>query len=46
MNSLVFSVDGHTLVAGIGQEHKLGRWWRIKDAKNGTRIIKLKKKEA
>ncbi|XP_061167986.1 U3 small nucleolar RNA-interacting protein 2-like isoform X2 [Saccostrea echinata] len=44
VNSLQFSVDGQILVAGVGQEHKLGRWWRIKDAKNGIRIIKLKKK--
>lgn len=45
VNSLAFSPDGQVLVAGIGQEHKLGRWWRIKEAKNGIRIIKLKKKD-
>ncbi|XP_048742286.2 U3 small nucleolar RNA-interacting protein 2-like isoform X2 [Ostrea edulis] len=44
VNSLHFSVDGQSLVAGVGQEHKLGRWWRIKEAKNGIRMIKLRKK--
>jgi hypothetical protein len=44
VNSLQFSVDGQVLVAGLGQEHKLGRWWRIKEAKNGVRIIRLRKK--
>ena len=29
------------LVAGIGQEHRLGRWERIKEAKNCVKIIKL-----
>ena len=38
-----FSSDGSFLVAGIGQEHRLGRWWRIKEAKNSIVIIKLKK---
>jgi ribosomal RNA-processing protein 9 len=29
------------LVAAVGQEHKLGRWLRIKEARNGLRIIEL-----
>ncbi|ORX93890.1 WD40 repeat-like protein [Basidiobolus meristosporus CBS 931.73] len=29
------------LVAAIGQEHKLGRWLRIKEAKNGVSIIEF-----
>jgi ribosomal RNA-processing protein 9 len=45
VNSLQFSKNGDFLVAGIGQEHKMGRWWRIKNAKNSICIIKLKKKE-
>ncbi|XP_061583280.1 U3 small nucleolar RNA-interacting protein 2 isoform X2 [Cololabis saira] len=44
VNSLKFSSSGQFLVAGIGQEHRLGRWWRIKDAKNGIYIIPLKRK--
>ena len=29
------------LAAAIGQEHKLGRWLRIKEARNGMRIVEL-----
>ncbi|KAK9703116.1 pre-rRNA processing protein [Basidiobolus ranarum] len=29
------------LVAGVGQEHKLGRWLRVKEAKNGVAIIEF-----
>ncbi|KAK9765008.1 pre-rRNA processing protein [Basidiobolus ranarum] len=29
------------LVAGVGQEHKLGRWLRIKEAKNGVAIVEF-----
>uniref|UniRef100_A0A8B9H4D9 U3 small nucleolar RNA-interacting protein 2 n=1 Tax=Astyanax mexicanus TaxID=7994 RepID=A0A8B9H4D9_ASTMX len=44
VNSLKFSSSGKFLVAGVGQEHRLGRWWRIKEAKNGLYIIPLKRK--
>ncbi|XP_057702868.1 U3 small nucleolar RNA-interacting protein 2 isoform X2 [Corythoichthys intestinalis] len=44
VNSLKFSHSGHFLVAGVGQEHRLGRWWRQKEAKNGIFIIPLKRK--
>ncbi|KAL7843686.1 hypothetical protein AOLI_G00251980 [Acnodon oligacanthus] len=43
VNSLKFSNSGKFLVAGVGQEHRLGRWWRIKEAKNGLYIIPLKR---
>uniref|UniRef100_A0A8D0FZA8 U3 small nucleolar RNA-interacting protein 2 n=1 Tax=Sphenodon punctatus TaxID=8508 RepID=A0A8D0FZA8_SPHPU len=43
VNSLKFSNAGDFLVAGIGQEHRLGRWWRIKEAKNSICIIPLKR---
>ncbi|CAG8473665.1 8460_t:CDS:2 [Ambispora gerdemannii] len=29
------------LIAGVGQEHKFGRWERIKKARNGWRMIEL-----
>lgn len=45
VNSLQFSSDGNFLIAGIGQEHRLGRWWRIKEAKNVIMIFPLTKKE-
>ncbi|XP_066528195.1 U3 small nucleolar RNA-interacting protein 2 [Hoplias malabaricus] len=43
VNSMKFSNSGKFLVAGVGQEHRLGRWWRIKEAKNGLYIIPLKR---
>lgn len=39
VNSLAFSNDGSKLVAAIGQEHRLGRWWKIKEAKNSVLVI-------
>eukprot|EP01125_Pyxidicula_operculata_P004832 TRINITY_DN1801_c0_g1_i1.p1 TRINITY_DN1801_c0_g1~~TRINITY_DN1801_c0_g1_i1.p1 ORF type:complete len:485 (-),score=99.71 TRINITY_DN1801_c0_g1_i1:31-1275(-) len=41
VNSLSFSKSGKYLVAGVGQEHRLGRWTRIASAKNGVYLIKL-----
>ena len=34
VNSLAFTEDGKYLLAAVGQEHRLGRWWRLKEAKN------------
>ncbi|KAH3819784.1 U3 small nucleolar RNA-interacting protein 2-like isoform X1 [Dreissena polymorpha] len=42
VNSLQFSLDGRFLVAGVGQEHRLGRWWSNKEAKNSIVVIQLK----
>ncbi|GFS05976.1 ribosomal RNA processing 9, small subunit (SSU) processome component, homolog [Elysia marginata] len=42
VNSLKFSSNGDFLVAGLGQEHRMGRWWRLKEARNGWCIIPLK----
>lgn len=41
INSLNFTNDGNCLIAGVSQEHRLGRWWRLKDAKNCIMIIPL-----
>jgi len=41
VNSLQFSKTGKYLIAGVGQEPRMGRWIRIADAKNGTAIILL-----
>lgn len=43
VNSLQFSADGSLLVAGIGTEHRFGRWWHLKSAKNCVCIVRLKK---
>lgn len=41
VNALAFSSNGNFLVAGVGQEHRLGRWWRIKNAKNCIYVIPI-----
>ena len=44
VNSMQFIEDGNCLVASLGQEHRLGRWWRIKECKNSIVIIPFKLK--
>lgn len=41
VNALSFENKGRFLLAGVGQEHRLGRWERIKTAKNGLVLIAL-----
>jgi len=41
VNALAFNSKGSLLVAGIGKEHRLGRWSSIKEARNGLVIIQL-----
>jgi ribosomal RNA-processing protein 9 len=41
INCLQFSKSGKYLIAGIGQEPRMGRWVRIPEARNGTAIIQL-----
>jgi len=43
VNSLDFTQNGDYLIAGVAQEHRLGRWWRIKEAKNRIIIFPLKR---
>ncbi len=45
VNSLAFSSDGKLLIAGLGQEHRLGRWWRDGSAKNEIIVVPLKQRE-
>ncbi|KAG5680767.1 hypothetical protein PVAND_010254 [Polypedilum vanderplanki] len=45
VNSLQFTSDGSHIIAAIGQEHRLGRWWKLKEAKNTILVIPLKKIE-
>ena len=42
VNSIAFHPGGKHLLVGVGQEHRLGRWWdRIAKAKNGLLVITL-----
>ena len=41
INSLEMSACGGWIVAGLGQEHRLGRWWRDKKARNKLAIIRV-----
>lgn len=43
VNALAFTSNGESLVASIGQEHRMGRWWRLKDGRNVTLVIPFKK---
>ena len=41
VNAMCFHPNGRALIIGIGQEHRLGRWWRFKEARNGILVIPL-----
>ncbi|XP_063705580.1 U3 small nucleolar RNA-interacting protein 2 [Culicoides brevitarsis] len=43
INDLRFMDGGNKIVACVGQEHRLGRWWTQKQAKNCLLIIPLVK---
>jgi len=44
INGICISKDGQHVVAAVGQEHRLGRWWSIQGAKNGVFVIPLLRK--
>jgi len=46
VNCLRFSSSGDHLICAMGQEHRLGRWERIKEAKNSILVIPLTYKDA
>lgn len=41
VNGLSFANGGKQLLVAVGQEHRLGRWWRISQAKNAVLIFDL-----
>ncbi|KAL6069523.1 Ribosomal RNA processing 9, U3 small nucleolar RNA binding protein [Balamuthia mandrillaris] len=41
VNGLAFGPSGRFLVAAVGQEHRMGRWQRVPEARNGLHIIPL-----
>ncbi|XP_034108572.1 U3 small nucleolar RNA-interacting protein 2 [Drosophila nasuta] len=42
INGLTFNADGTKLYVAVGQEHRLGRWWRHKDARNNIVVVDIK----
>jgi ribosomal RNA-processing protein 9 len=46
VNSLDFSPDGRFLTVAVGQEHRLGRWWKLTSARNQVVIILLNKRSS
>lgn len=44
INCLAFTSDGQCLIAGVGREHRLGRWHTRKSVKNKIVLIPLVKK--
>lgn len=44
VNGLQFNRDGTALIVALGQEHKNGRWWHDKEAKNCIQVIPLQQK--
>lgn len=41
VNGLAFTGDARRLIVAVGQEHRLGRWWRIKEAVNSILVVPL-----
>lgn len=41
VNSLTFARSGRFLIAGVGQEPRLGRWGRIQAARNGVTLCPI-----
>ncbi|CAD6199873.1 unnamed protein product, partial [Caenorhabditis auriculariae] len=42
INGLSFSNDGKWLALAVGQEHKDGRWWVDKEARNRVVVIPVR----
>ena len=43
INDLRFTSDGQKIIAACGQEHRLGRWWKLKGTKNCLRTFEVNK---
>ena len=41
VNGLVVAPSGRFVVAAVGQEHRLGRWFRVREARNGCAVVNL-----
>ncbi|CAN6282137.1 unnamed protein product [Urochloa humidicola] len=45
VNSLAIAKSGRFIIAGVGQEPRLGRWGRVRSAQNGVAIHPIRLKE-
>lgn len=43
INDLRFTSDGSKVLAACGQEHRFGRWWKLKGTKNCLRTFEVNK---
>lgn len=43
INDLRFTSNGDKIIAACGQEHRFGRWWRLKTARNCMRVFDVDK---
>lgn len=41
INDIRFTPDGTKIIVACGQEHKFGRWWKIKNSKNCMKIFEV-----
>ena len=41
INAIAAPKAGNFIVTAVGQEHRLGRWWRETDAKNSIQIVSM-----
>merc|ERR1712110_990057 len=41
INGIAAPKSGKFVVVAVGQEHRLGRWWRNKDTRNSVQIVSM-----
>jgi ribosomal RNA-processing protein 9 len=41
VNGIKFAQTGRLLVAAVGKEHRLGRWWQLQGPRNGIATMRL-----
>ncbi|XP_049540453.1 U3 small nucleolar RNA-interacting protein 2 [Anopheles darlingi] len=41
VNAIEFTHDGRFLIVAVGQEHRLGRWWTLRNARNRVLVVPL-----
>ena len=46
VNSIAIHPNQKSLILAVGQEHRLGRWWRYKKPRNGILVIGLSPNES